>query len=835
MLRRTIVSLVMVLLPALIVQAAIPDLKFRRLDTRDGLSNSQVLCVLRDSRGVVWIGTPYGLNRYDGYRVKTFYSDLRDTTTLRTNYVDDIFESYDGRLWLKQGMGYSVFSPAVERCDRHPEQWLEKRGLTGGLEYVYIDSRKDFWVKTYNNGFYHYSPQSGKIAHFRFGYGNQEFNSDIGVSSMAEEGNLVFLASNNGEIICFDRDKDVIIQKENYLRENGLTHDQHCKLRTDHQGNVWVITQPVTYIWNRKSGRWIHTVQTALREWGFAPVPEEMEVWDLLVDSKQRIWLATDHSGLFVADPASKELKQFLTVKNDPTSVSDNTLRNIMQDQLGRMWIGTYSNGMNFYTGNTSSFRNLEMGNINTVCYDRRGVTWLGTNDAGIIRYDSWAGEQTVYNKGNAAISSNTIVSSLAASDGSVWFGTYEGGLIHIKDGQLTNYRATGDTLGLVSNNVWAVCEDQWGNIWIGTLGGGLQRIDKRTGQMRTFRMSNSQIPSDYISTVTRTKKGWLLVSHSKYYSLVNPKTFRIVNQGSIERLNEVGGAEMSITCMEDSRQLIWQGSASGASVVDPRTGRYYLLDMRSGLIGSTVNSIVEDDGHTMWLVTDHGISNVIPQQHDDGRWTFFVRSYSNRDGLQNGPYNQRSAVFTEAGLLLVGGQNGLDILYPKAMGKDSIKEMPLISGLLLFNQEVVIGERVDGRVILEKALGSCRRLTLRYNDQFTIQLSSNSGELHNRSRFVYRLEGFDDNWVRTSEQNPSISYMSLPAGSYTLCVRMLNDDGTMGEEESRLEIIIRPPFYLSWWAIMFYLLCAAAGVWWWYRRTVDRITKRIYKNLQAK
>jgi len=167
-------------------------------------------------------------------------------------------------------------------------------------------------------------------------------------------------------------------------------------------------------------------------------------------------------------------------------------------------------------------------------------------------------------------------------------------------------------------------------------------------------------------------------------------------------------------------------------------------------------------------------------------------------------------------------------------MAKDSIKEKPLISGLLLFEQEVVIGERVDGRVILEKALGSCRRLTLRYNDQFTIQLSSNSGELHNRSRFVYRLKGFNDNWVRTSEQNPNISYMSLPAGSYTLCVRMLNDDGSMGEEESRLEIIISPPFYLSWWAIMFYLLCAAAGVWWWYWRTVDRITKRIYKNLQA-
>ena len=48
----------------------IPDMKFKRLDTREGLSNSTVNSILRDSRGYVWLGTGYGLNRYDGYRVR---------------------------------------------------------------------------------------------------------------------------------------------------------------------------------------------------------------------------------------------------------------------------------------------------------------------------------------------------------------------------------------------------------------------------------------------------------------------------------------------------------------------------------------------------------------------------------------------------------------------------------------------------------------------------------------------------------------------------------------------------------------------------------------------
>jgi len=129
--RKILVTLAVTLLSSL-TQAAIPDMKFRRLDTRDGLSNSQVICTMQDSKGYVWIGTPYGLNRYDGYRVKTFYSDPRDTTSLRSNYVDGIFEAGDGRLWLKQGMSYSIFNPATEKCDRHPERWFEAHGILGG-------------------------------------------------------------------------------------------------------------------------------------------------------------------------------------------------------------------------------------------------------------------------------------------------------------------------------------------------------------------------------------------------------------------------------------------------------------------------------------------------------------------------------------------------------------------------------------------------------------------------------------------------------------------------------------------------------------------------------
>jgi hypothetical protein len=116
----------------------------------------------------------------------------------------------------------------------------------------------------------------------------------------------------------------------------------------------------------------------------------------------------------------------------------------------------------------------------------------------------------------------------------------------------------------------------------------------------------------------------------------------------------------------------------------------------------------------------------------------------------------------------------------------------------------------------LDEALDECRDITLRYNDQFTIQLASDAGMISNGKRFIYRLDGFNENWVKTSELNPNITYNSLRAGSYTLHVRMLNDDGTMGEEEATMDITIRPPLWRTRWMILLYMLLIAAGAWLW-------------------
>ena len=810
-------------------KTAIPDMKFRRLDTRDGLSNAQLNYLFQDSKGYVWIGTSYGLNRYDGYRFRTFYSNAHDTLTLRSNYVDMIWEDIDGKLWLKQGMNYSLFDPVTEKVVRNPSPMLAKLGITGGIDRIYVDSKKNLWVKTYANGLYCYNPKTKKSTLVKYGYGAEEFPNEFWFSSFAEYNDLLIVASSDGDLMAVDGTRGKVVWKDSYMRKNGGQEKSEYNLYVDNHDDIWVLTPTMCFIYSQNEKKWYNSINSFLGSLGVQGIPENLLAWVVKEDQRNWLWLGTDHEGLWIVDMDTKEARCFVNNKFDETSISENTIKKMLLDKDGNMWMGAYRNGLNQYIEKQAGILNLEMGDVNTTVEDHQGNYWLGTDNRGIIKYNPKTEETQIIDK-SAGFASNTIVSSYCSRDGSLWFGTYNGGLIQIApNGRITNILATGAENGLLNNNVWSVTEDKWGDIWLGTLGNGVQRMNRKTGKFKTWSTYNTNLRENFMTSVGWIKKGWLLVGHSVYYSLINPVSGRVMNIEIPELPGKAAAAPASVCVVEDSRGLIWQGSMSGCCVLDQKNGWQQLLDMNSGLFGSSVTGIIEDLNHTMWVVTEHGVSNVTPQKDDEGGWTFLVRSFSSKDGLQQGPYNLRSVSLTHDGKILIGGLGGLDIIDPKFVSNSSSKEQPIFSGLKLFGQLVEVGREYEGHVILDEALDACRELTLRPDEnQFTIQLATDKGQAHNPARFIYQLEGFSDKWIKTEENDPNITYMSLHHGSYVLHVRMLNDDGSMGENEATLKITITPPLLRNRWLLLAFLLVVGIGVWFWRKRFMERQQERM-------
>ena len=438
-------------------KTAIPDMKFRRLDTRDGLSNAQLNYLFQDSKGYVWIGTSYGLNRYDGYRFRTFYSNAHDTLTLRSNYVDMIWEDIDGKLWLKQGMNYSLFDPVTEKTVRNPSPMLAKLGITGGIDRIYVDSKKNLWVKSYANGLYCYNPKTKKSTLIKYGYGAEEFPNEFWFSSFAEYEDLLLVASSDGDLMAVDGTRGKVVWKDSYIRKNGGQEKSEYNLYVDNHDDIWVLTPTMCFIYNQNEKKWYNSINSFLGSLGVQGLPENMLAWVVKEDQRNWLWLGTDHEGLWVVDMDTKEARCFMNNKFDETSISENTLKKMLLDKDGNMWIGAYRNGLNQYIEKQAGIKNLELGDINTTVEDHQGNYWLGTDNRGIIKYNPTTEEVAIIDK-SAGFASNTMVSSYCSRDGSLWFGTYNGGLIQIApNGHITNILATGAENGLLNNNVWCL------------------------------------------------------------------------------------------------------------------------------------------------------------------------------------------------------------------------------------------------------------------------------------------------------------------------------------------------------------------------------------------
>src|SRR5215471_16903953 len=97
---RKIFFIVFLIIVQLSSNEQVSSFNFRSLTTNDGLSDGIVRAISQDKYGFIWIGTSYGLNRFDGISVKTYFSIKGDSTSLPDNYIQSLYQDKKGNLWI---------------------------------------------------------------------------------------------------------------------------------------------------------------------------------------------------------------------------------------------------------------------------------------------------------------------------------------------------------------------------------------------------------------------------------------------------------------------------------------------------------------------------------------------------------------------------------------------------------------------------------------------------------------------------------------------------------------------------------------------------------------
>ena len=798
---------------------------FTRLTNRNGLSNSQVNAIFKDQQGYVWFGTQSGLDRFDGFRMKAFLYDDGNPNSIPNNSVDEIQQAIDGSLWIHTGVGYCIYQYDKERFDRKPEEWLKTIGVDGPPYKLLIDSKKNMWMSVYGQGVYFVDVKH--LTAFLFPFSKKKSRSslpDYQVSCIREDNGQAVVTFDNGIICKLDGYAQQVVWMDRFICDNKLSTDRSVFTFVDSKNNYWVNTNLGIYVYHQVLKKWFIGAKSYLASLGM-DVPtypgSKVMIRDMAKDKQGHMWIATDHNGLIYLDYARKICRQFVYNPNDKGSISDNSLPKVYVDDSDALWVGTYKNGVNYYSASSTKFYTIPLGDVCTITQDLNGNLWCGTNDEGIVVYNPTTGLSSRFQGAQTGLGSEVVVSSTTMKDGTLYFGTFNGGFTRFSHGVWKSYHA--GTSGLANNSVWCLAEAPDHRLLIGTLGGGFQIFDPNTEKFETYNTSNSKLTSNFINSLFVQNANQLLLGHSQNMSLFDFHDRQITDLGKMPNGKAFLSPSINYS-MIDSRGLLWIATPSGIAMYDLKSNQVENINNLNGTPGAVGCSIIEDKQHNMWLVSEFVVTRVKVGKDQDGTWDLKITNYNSLDGLQERQFNYRSACLMRNGDIAVGGQDGVNIISPRSAKNQKNRVRALFSGVVLFDHALTAGEEYEGRVILEESLDASHRLDLSYKDNaFTIQLASSEVTVPSRNRFLYRMKGVTDKWLLTPADRPEVTFTNLSSGSYILQVKVVNGDGTVNDEISELEINVAPPFYLSIWAFLVYIALIAAIFYRYRHRMIER------------
>lgn len=779
---------------------AAQDYMFKHLEVKDGLSNNQVNAILKDSNGFMWFGTASGLNRYDGYDIRIYRSRKDDETSLPDNYIEDIQEDGAGNLWILTGAGYVLYNTAADAFQRDVEAWMWNIGITGTPTLLHIDREKNYWIFVAGKGVYRCRPgdKTAELTQI-----TTELLSGRAITDMAECAEGILLACDNGTLFCLDREAAGVkwtVPTVTEEWEKGKTGV--FSLFVDRNERVWMYCVAGMWIYHLSQKTWeLHSLRNDTYN----------TVRAVAQDKYGNIWVGRDQDGVEVITPAGKR-QRLMNDPNNGRTLNNNTITALYEDADGTMWVGTYKKGVSFYNESIFKFGLADVGDINCVEAGKDGTVWLGTNDRGLVKWNIRTDERRFFSHtpDPHSISSDVIVCLLQDKSGRLWAGTYWGGLNCLDGNRFIRYRFTPEgSSSMPADNVWALAEDAGGNIWVGTLGAGLQCLDPRTGAFTTYDTRNSGLVSDYISSLYMGRDHTLIIGTSTGMATMDVVNRKITNfTGTRSGKKQLSNLNIN-QVYEDSRGLIWVATREGLNVYDPKRDDLYEVPLKPGFSKLFVLGVTEDNNRSMWVSTGGELINVAMSVDDKtGQPAFNCYTYNDKDGLQSCDFNQRSLNRLHTGEIVVGGLYGLNYFRPDNIKYNRTLPKVMFTGFQLFNEDVAVGAECDGRVILTESLNRTAEVLLDYKQNvFTVLFASDNYILPEKTRYLYKLEGFNEDWLVSTSDMHRVTYTNLAPGTYFLKVKATNSDGYAGTDEASLKIVILPPFWMTPWAYVCYFL----------------------------
>ncbi|MGE7776352.1 hybrid sensor histidine kinase/response regulator transcription factor [Chitinophaga sp. NPDC101104] len=789
-----------------------PVVRFSHLGIAQGLPQSSVYCMFQDSKGFIWLGTSQGISRYDGYGFRNFTYDPANPFSIHSNDPLSIHEDAAGNLLIGSEQGLELFDTRTEKFHRinafdgkteipyrHVKALIKDRegriwaGSTIGLlrydekerrlireihvkegkfqlNYIAEDNAGILWLGGYS-GLRRYNPETKRMLPIPESISKNPFYDKSVLQSMKlDSAQNLWLGTAKDGLIVWNKASDSC---ENFHSGSGdkAVSSEMVRAIGFHDGDAWIGTRHGVYVIAGNRSKVRNFMVNRDDPWSLS----SNSVLSFMKDNAGSVWIGTFSGGASILHPGNNNFS-FISDRTSPLpGLSYRVTSSIVEDRHGRFWIGTEGGGVNYYDRELGVIRHVRIGNgpqhtinpqmVKSIALDDRDVLWIATLD-GLYSYHTVSGQMQRHPLKQTPLNSLDEVAYSVITDGDRrWIGTKAGLIRRDADGSLIHYRhRKNDPRSLVFDDINIILRDHAGAIWAGTEA-GLACLPAGAD-----RFENYPLPYD-----------------------------SVYNKDAI------------IALYEDDRHQIWIGTRNGLKLLDKQRRTFHSLDVSFGMPSNIVRAISQDGRGDYWISQDRSITRLVLRKATGpfSKADVEIRNYPMTGGSSANEFLAANCK-TSRGELMFGGSGGVVSFSPEALVSNPVPPPVVLTSFLIKNQPVEIGGKNSP---LHEAITYSDHITLSHDQAyFTIGFAALNYIKPGSNQYAYTLEGLSGTpeWNFVGRQQQA-TYTNLDAGEYVFKVKAANNDGLWNDQYTQLRITVLPPIWKTWYAWLFYVVAAGA------------------------
>jgi signal transduction histidine kinase/CheY-like chemotaxis protein/streptogramin lyase len=779
----------------------------------NGLSHREVNAIFQDRQGMMWFGTKFGLNRFDG---KTFTTFTKDRNGLDFDDIQSIAQDADGLLWLMGPHGQAqitLFNPLTGTAVSFEKKFskilspgcsdLSQRVLGSANGTIFFSNCQPAMLGSYHpdSGLrYVPLPQFKKLSVFRVTAHNT-------VWALADANQWVELAR-DGRILHRIQHQEIAIAPCFGQRNAGIEFVYFVPAAATNPRDAYRVDQ--YYSVDELGTR--HPLPLSIpqpKSKFLFPVCYPFDRTGLIWDGA-RLWHPTEGIVLDVTNQLSGEAI---------------TNRSFFCDQNGWMWLGT-SFGVYQVKVTQNHFRRLFYDETNSG--DKvaaiRGITAIGDQVyANLEKFGLFSAKlsgespKSLYGQPTFAAMTGLVDNGsgklFAGIKGQLLFYDLRTHTYTVSKLPFNAIRKPGsDTTALperpTNASVWTLAPYRNNQLIAGGRT-GLWYVQSTTGQLTAFTQYNRfpELAQAHVLHIASDRQGTIWIGSNTGLYVVDPTKGVTARYWSGGKGGFYLPADNFQHFYQDSNGIYWLATAnSGLIRWERRKNRFRQFRRSEGLSNDNIYAVYPDRRGNLWMSSDYGI-----MRFDPVRLT--TRTYFVQDGITHNEFNRISHFQDKTGRIYFGGLNGITAFDPRSFEAEK-PPIPLPMRIISFRQ---FDPSLDKLIDKTEEVLKTNEIVLQPGDRTSVLdfalLNYTDAE---KNVYAYQFKGLDQEWTIQTESSLRLS--NLPYGIHQLLIKGQAANGQWSANILTIQVEVRRPFYLQIWFIVLTVLLLIAGIWGWLR-----------------